>query len=166
MVSAFGIGNTVQANSVATLVHDTFGVSPWWTGAAMTVVTALVILGGIRSIAVVCEWLVPFMAIFYVAGCLIILVMNAAELPATIRLIVTSAFTGQAAVGGFLGAGMREAMRTASRVILERVRPGQRADRRAAAQTPNPSQALVSRRHLLGHRGGVRDDRPGRGQFR
>jgi AGCS family alanine or glycine:cation symporter len=146
-ISAFGIGNTVQANSVATLVHDTFGISPWWTGAGMTAITALVILGGIRSIAVVCEWLVPFMAIFYVAGCLIILVMNLHEMPATIKLILTTAFTGQAAVGGFLGAGMREAMRygVARGLFSNESGLGSAPIVAAAAQTKNPvRQALVS----------------------
>ena len=71
-VAAFGIGNMVQANSIATLVRDTFHVSPWWTGAIMTVFTAVVILGGIRAIARTCEMLVPFMAVFYVAGCAIL----------------------------------------------------------------------------------------------
>src|SRR3989337_743352 len=99
-VSAFGIGNTVQANSISTLVLDTFGVSTWITGALMTVLTALVILGGIRSIARVCEWLVPFMAICYVGGCLFLLAMHVSAIPETLRLIFSSAFTGQAAVGG------------------------------------------------------------------
>ncbi len=146
-VSAFGIGNTVQANSVATLVHDTFGLSPWITGAVMTALTALVILGGIKSIARVCERLVPFMAIFYVAGCLIILALNAAEIPATIALIVSSAFTGQAAVGGFLGAGVREAMRygVARGLFSNESGLGSAPIVAAAAQTRNPvRQALVS----------------------
>jgi len=146
-VSAFGIGNTVQANSVATLVHDTFGLSPWITGAVMTVLTGLVILGGIKSIASVCERLVPFMAIFYVAGCLIILALNAAEIPATIALIVSSAFTGQAAVGGFLGAGVREAMRygVARGLFSNESGLGSAPIDAAAAQTKNPvRQALVS----------------------
>ncbi len=146
-VSAFGIGNTVQANSVATLVHDTFGLSPWITGAVMTALTALVILGGIKSIARVCERLVPFMAIFYVAGCLIILALNVAEIPATIALIVSSAFTGQAAVGGFLGAGVREAMRygVARGLFSNESGLGSAPIVAAAAQTRNPvRQALVS----------------------
>ena len=67
-VAAFGIGNMVQANSIASLLHESFGVSAWITGAVMTVLTAVVILGGIKSIAAVCERLVPFMAIFYVLG--------------------------------------------------------------------------------------------------
>ena len=146
-VSAFGIGNTVQANSIATLVHDTFGISPWISGGIMTALTALVILGGIQSIAAVCEKLVPFMAIFYVVGCLIILGLNAAEIPATIKLIVTSAFTGQAAVGGFLGAGVREAMRygVARGLFSNESGLGSAPIVAAAAQTKNPvRQALVS----------------------
>jgi len=146
-VSAFGIGNTVQANSIATLVHDTFGISPWISGGILTALTALVILGGIQSIAAVCEKLVPFMAIFYVLGCLIILALNAAEIPATIELIVTSAFTGQAAVGGFLGAGVREAMRygVARGLFSNESGLGSAPIVAAAAQTKNPvRQALVS----------------------
>nr|MCU0255087.1 alanine:cation symporter family protein [Acidobacteriota bacterium] len=71
-VAAFGIGNMVQANSISSMVRTSFGVSPWVSGALMTVLTAVVILGGIKSIARVCEALVPFMAIFYVAGCAIL----------------------------------------------------------------------------------------------
>ena len=110
-VAAFGIGCMVQANSISSLVLETFRVSPWLTGAVMTVLTAVVILGGIKSIASVCEKLVPFMAVFYVVGCAVLLVLHADVIPETLRLIVGTAFTGQAAVGGFLGAGVREAMR-------------------------------------------------------
>jgi alanine or glycine:cation symporter, AGCS family len=146
-VSAFGIGNTVQANSIATMVRDNFGISVWVSGGLMTVMTALVILGGIKSITAVCERLVPFMAIFYVAGCLIILALNAAEIPATVSLIVTSAFSGQAAVGGFLGAGVREAMRygVARGLFSNESGLGSAPIVAAAAQTKNPvRQALVS----------------------
>jgi AGCS family alanine or glycine:cation symporter len=146
-VSAFGIGNTVQANSISTLVRDTFGISTWISGGIMTVLTALVILGGIQSIAAVCEKLVPFMAIFYVAGCLIILALNAAEIPATISLILSTAFNGQAAVGGFVGAGVREAMRygVARGLFSNESGLGSAPIVAAAAQTKNPvRQALVS----------------------
>ena len=146
-ISAFGIGNTVQANSVATLTFETFGVSPWVTGAIMTALTAAVILGGIRSIAAVCERLVPFMAIFYVGGCVILLVMNASAIPGTVGLIVTSAFTGQAAVGGFLGASMRDAVRygVARGLFSNESGLGSAPIVAAAAQTRNPvRQALVS----------------------
>jgi len=146
-IAAFGIGNMVQANSISALVNDTFGISVWWTGAVMTVLTAVVILGGIRSIARVCEALVPFMAIAYVLGCAILLAMNAAALPATIATIVSGAWNGQAAVGGFLGAGMREAMRfgIARGLFSNESGLGSAPIVAAAAQTRNAvRQALVS----------------------
>jgi AGCS family alanine or glycine:cation symporter len=146
-VAAFGIGNTVQANSVATLVHDTFGVAPWITGLAMMALTALVILGGVRSIARACEWLVPFMVVAYVLGCLALLAVGWKTLPASVELIFASAFTGQAAVGGFLGAGMREAIRygVARGLFSNEAGLGSAPIIAAAAQTKNPvRQALVS----------------------
>ena len=145
--AAFGIGNMVQANSVAVLAHETFGVSPWLTGMILTVLTAIVILGGIRSIARVCEALVPFMAVFNIIGCLILLAMHAERLPATLELIVSGAFTGQAAVGGFLGAGVREAMRygIARGLFSNEAGLGSAPIVAAAAQTTSAvRQALVS----------------------
>ena len=73
---SLGIGNMVQANSISTLVQEAFQIPMWITGLLLTVLTAVVIIGGIKSIANVCELLVPFMAITYVLGCLIILGMN------------------------------------------------------------------------------------------
>lgn len=146
-VAAFGIGNMVQANSISQLVNETFHISPWITGLIMTALTAVVILGGITSIAKACEGLVPFMAIFYVVGCLIILFMNASQLPATIALICKSAFNGQAAVGGFLGAGVRESLRygVARGLFSNEAGLGSAPIVAAAAQTKNPvRQALVS----------------------
>jgi AGCS family alanine or glycine:cation symporter len=146
-VAAFGIGNMVQANSIATLVRETFRISPWWTGILMTVFTAVVILGGIRSIARVCELLVPFMAVFYVLGCVALLVMEADTIPQTLRLIFESAFTGQAAIGGFAGAGMREAIRfgVARGLFSNESGLGSAPIVAAAAMTRNPvRQALVS----------------------
>src|SRR5690606_1760211 len=109
--AAFGIGNMVQANSISSLMQETFNVSPWVTGIIMTILIAIVILGGIKSIAKVCEKLVPFMAVFYVFGCLILLGMHYETIPETFKLIFKSAFAGQAVIGGFLGAGMKEAIR-------------------------------------------------------
>jgi len=146
-IAAFGIGNMVQANSIAELVRDTFHISPWITGALMTLLTAVVILGGIRSIARVCQALVPFMAIVYVAGCLVLLIMNASTLPQTVTLILTSAFTGQAALGGFLGATMKEAIRygAARGLFSNESGLGSAPIVAAAAQTNTPvRQALVS----------------------
>jgi AGCS family alanine or glycine:cation symporter len=146
-VAAFGIGCMVQANSISALLAETWHVSPWVSGAVMTVLTAVVILGGIQSIAKVCEALVPFMAIFYILGCLILLVMKADTLPETLRLIVTTAFTGHAAVGGFMGAGVREAIRygIARGLFSNESGLGSAPIVAAAAQTKNPvRQALVS----------------------
>ncbi|MBP1621521.1 MAG: transporter [Acidobacteria bacterium] len=146
-VAAFGIGCMVQANSISSLVEESFHVSPWWTGAVLTVLTAVVILGGIKSIARVCERLVPFMAVFYVFGCAVLLVIGFDTLPGTVGLIVSSAFTGQAAVGGFLGAGVREAIRfgVARGLFSNESGLGSAPIVAAAAQTTNPvRQALVS----------------------
>jgi len=146
-VAAFGIGNMVQANSISSLVNETMDISPWISGAIMTALTAVVILGGIKSIANVCEKLVPFMAVFYVLGCAIILFMRAETIPETCMLIFNTAFTGTAAVGGFIGAGMREAMRygVARGLFSNESGLGSAPIVAAAAQTTNPvRQALVS----------------------
>ncbi len=145
--AAFGIGNMVQANSIATMVRETFHVSPWWTGTVLTALTAVVILGGIRSIARVCEGLVPSMAIFYVGGCLILLYLGRHSLGDTFRLILEGAMSGQAAVGGFAGAGMREAIRygIARGLFSNESGLGSAPIVAAAAMTRNPvRQALVS----------------------
>lgn len=146
-VAAFGIGNTVQANSIASLMKETFNTSPWVTGIAITLFTGFVILGGITSIARMCEKLVPFMMIFYILGCLILLFFKWSTVPQTIGLIFTSAFTGQAALGGFLGAGMKEAMRfgIARGLFSNEAGMGSAPIVAAAAKTSNPvRQALVS----------------------
>jgi len=146
-VTAFGIGNTVQANSISTMVNETFKISPWITGTLMTVLTAIVILGGIKSIARVCEALVPFMAVFYCVGCIILLALGWSTIPNTLKLIVSSAFTGHAAVGGFIGASVREAIRfgVARGLFSNESGLGSAPIVAAAAQTKNPiRQALVS----------------------
>lgn len=160
-VTAFGIGNMVQANSIASMVTETLkgstwltsrlpGViqyAPWITGILMTLLTAIVILGGIKSIARVCEALVPFMAVFYILGCVILLILGADTIPQTIKFIFKSAFTGQAAIGGFLGAGVREAIRygIARGLFSNESGLGSAPIVAAAAQTKNPvRQALVS----------------------
>jgi len=146
-VTAFGIGNMVQANSISVLLRESLSVPQWVSGAVMMFLTALVILGGIRSIARVCEILVPFMAIAYVGGCLVLLALGWSTIPATIALIVKSAFTGQAAVGGFLGASVLAAMRygVARGLFSNESGLGSAPILAAAAQTTNPvRQALVS----------------------
>jgi AGCS family alanine or glycine:cation symporter len=146
-IAAFGIGNMTQANSISALANQTFGVAPWVTGAIMTALTAFVILGGVTKIAAVCEKLVPFMAAFYILGCIILIGMHAERLPETISLIVGSAFSGHAAVGGFLGAGVMQAMRfgIARGLFSNESGLGSAPIVAAAAQTKNPvRQALVS----------------------
>ncbi len=146
-VAAFGIGNMVQANSISCLVKETLHISPWITGVLITGLTAVVILGGIKSIAHWCEKLVPFMAIFYVLGCLIILAIGWRTIPVTLVLICKSAFSGQAAVGAFAGVSIREAMRfgIARGLFSNESGLGSAPIVAAAAQTKNPvRQALVS----------------------
>jgi len=146
-IAAFGIGNMVQANSITVLLKDTFHVSPWLSGAVMTILTAVVILGGIKSIARTCGGLVPFMAVFYIVGCLVILAINYKAIPQSIMLIFNSAFTGQAAIGGFIGAGVKEAMRygVARGLFSNESGLGSAPIVAAAAQTKTPvRQALVS----------------------
>jgi alanine or glycine:cation symporter, AGCS family len=146
-VAAFGIGCMVQANSISTLAASTFQIPTWMTGMALTILTAVVILGGIKSIARVCEILVPFMALFYILGCLFILFVGRATLPGTIHLIITSAFNGHAAVGGFAGATIMMALRfgVARGLFSNESGLGSAPIVAAAAQTRNPvRQALVS----------------------
>lgn len=146
-VAAFGIGNMVQANSIATMVQHNFHVSTWITGVVLTVFTAVVIIGGITSIAKVCEYLVPFMAFFYVAGCIVLLFLRQETILDSIQLIISSAFTGQAAMGGFAGAGVKEAMRfgIARGLFSNESGLGSAPIVAAAAQTKHPvKQALIS----------------------
>ena len=146
-IAAFGIGNMVQANSISVIVEETFKISPYITGSLMTLFVGVVILGGIHSIARVCEKLVPFMAIFYVAGCLIILALNYAHVIPAIELIFKSAFTPHAAGGGFVGATVIMAARygIARGLFSNESGLGSAPIVAAAAKTKNPvKQALVS----------------------
>lgn len=146
-IAAFGIGNMVQANSISSMVYETFQIPTWITGLIIAILTAVVIIGGIKSIAKVTEALVPFMAIFYVLGCIIILIFNAKYIGPAIALIVSSAFTPQAAGGGFVGATVMMAARygIARGLFSNESGLGSAPLVSAAAQTRNPvRQALVS----------------------
>ncbi len=146
-IAAFGIGNMVQANSVASMVYESFQIPPWITGIFIAAMTGLVILGGIKKIAKVCDILVPFMAFFYAIGCLVLLIIGFDTLGATVSLIIRSAFSAQAAVGGFAGAGVMMAMRygIARGLFSNESGLGSAPIVAAAAQTRNPvKQALVS----------------------
>ena len=146
-IAAFGIGNTVQANSIALLLNETFQISPYLTGIIMSVATAMVILFGVKGIAKVCGALVPFMAVFYIIGCLIILYMNAPFLKQTFVLIFESAFSAKAAGAGFVGTTVMMAARfgIARGLFSNESGLGSAPIVAAAAQTRNPvRQALVS----------------------
>jgi len=147
-VAAFGIGNMVQAHSIASLLEaGRLAIPPRHSGAVMAALAGIVILGGVRSIARVCGLLVPFMAVFYIGGCLILLGMGASQLPETIRLILRSAVTGEAAAGGLVGVGIRETIRygVARGLFSNESGLGSAPIVAAAAQTKDPvRQALVS----------------------
>ena len=146
-IASFGIGNTVQANAIATIANSTYGISPWIMGSIVCALTAAVILGGVKSIAKVCGMLVPFMALFYVIGCIYILIVNHNYLWPALSLIVNSAFSPQAAGGGFVGTSVMMAARygIARGLFSNESGLGSAPIVAAAAQTRNPvRQALVS----------------------
>ena len=146
-LASFGIGCSVQANSIALLAKETFGVPTWIVGIFVCVLTACVILGGVKAIAKVCTVLVPFMAALYVLGCIAILCMNGNYVWPAIQLIVQSAFNPSAAGGGFVGATVMMAARhgIARGLFSNESGMGSAPIVAAAAQTRNPvRQALVS----------------------
>ncbi len=146
-LASFGIGCTVQANSIALLAKETFGVPTWIVGIFVCVLTACVILGGVKAIAKVCTVLVPFMAALYVLGCIAILCMNGNYVWPAIEIIVQSAFNPSAAGGGFVGATVMMAARygIARGLFSNESGMGSAPIVAAAAQTRNPvRQALVS----------------------
>ena len=146
-ICAFGIGCMVQANAVISNITGTFHVSPVIVASILTLIVMLVILGGIKSITRVSEGLVPFMALFYVLGSLIILFLNRDVLGQTIRVIVTSAFMPRAIGGGFVGSTIVTACRYgfARGLFSNESGMGSAPLVASAAQTRNPKrQALVS----------------------
>lgn len=146
-IAAFGIGNTVQANAISSVAEQSLGLPTYITGLIISILTASVILFGIKSIARVCTGLVPFMASFYILGCIYILFVNAAFLGETIHLIFTSAFHTKAAGGGFAGATIMMAMRygIARGLFSNESGMGSAPIIAAASHARNPvRQALVS----------------------
>ena len=139
-LAAFGIGNMVQANSVADSLRASFGLSPHLTGIVLAGITGAVILGGIRRIGEVTEILVPAMALFYLAGGLVVLIRFAAEIPSAIALVFDSAFTGTAATGGFAGSTLMMALRygVARGLFSNEAGLGSAPMVHAAAQTDHP----------------------------
>ncbi len=111
-IAAFGGGNLIQANSIADAIHCVFSIPPLYTGIIIALLAGLTIIGGIKNIGRVASFLVPIMALFYVCGSLIIILYHAERIPSTVLTILTHAFSGEAAVGGFLGSSMAVALRT------------------------------------------------------
>jgi len=146
-IAAFGIGNMVQANSLAANVQGTFGIQPMYTGLVMAVLTGVVILGGVKWISRACEGLVPFMVVAYSVGCVVILVINGHYILPAFAEIFHSAFTPRAAGGGFIGASVLMAARygIARGLFSNESGLGSAPIVAAAAQSRNPvRQALVS----------------------
>lgn len=141
-VAGFGIGNMTQSNSIASALNDTFNIPPMVTGVVIAIATGLIILGGLKRIASVTEMLVPFMAAFYIVGGLVVIVMNASNLPAAFGEIFSSAFTGRAAVGGFAGSTVMYAMRfgIARGVFTNEAGLGSAPIAHAAAKVDHPVQ--------------------------
>ena len=122
-IAAFGIGCTVQANAISTIMHASYGISTSVSGAVLMLLAAAVILGGVRSISKVCSMLVPFMALLYVLGCIYILCMNVVYLVPALKLIVNSAFSPEAVGGGLAGGSVIMAARYGiARSFQQRVR--------------------------------------------
>jgi alanine or glycine:cation symporter, AGCS family len=146
-MATFGIGNMTQANATAKIFESTFHIQAWVTGVVLMVLTALVILGGIRSIGKFTSFLVPFMIFGYVGSALLVLALNSSEIPAAFGLIFHHAFSSTAATGGFAGATVAAAMRfgIARGVFSNESGLGSAPIAAAAARTHDPvKQALVS----------------------
>ena len=145
--ASFGIGCATQVNAIATVCQENLHIPMWAAGVVVAVFTSLVIFGGIKSIANVCEKLVPFMAIFYVLGCLIILGINYDFIIPALQTIITLAFKPGAAAGGLVGGGIMLALHygVARGLFSNESGMGSAPIAAAAAQTRNPvRQALVS----------------------
>jgi AGCS family alanine or glycine:cation symporter len=146
-IAGFGIGNTVQANSVADVMEATFGLPHWISGVILMVLVGMVLIGGIRRIGQVASALVPIMAISYLLAGLVVLAINFAEIPAAFGLIFEHAFSPIAAEGGFAGAAVWAAIRfgVARGVFSNEAGLGSAPIAHAAAQTKNPiNQGMIA----------------------
>ena len=146
-LASFGIGSTVQANAMSVMTFESYGVPQWLTGLVVCGLLSAVVFGGVKSIARVCGFLVPFMALFYVIGCIVILFINSPFVVPAIKLIFQSAFSPEAAGGGFVGSRVMLAARygIARGLFSNEFGLGSAPIVAAAAQTRTPvRQALVS----------------------
>lgn len=146
-IAAIGTGNLVQVNAIAEAAGSIWAINPWYYGVAIAAFSGLVILGGVQSIGRVSSVLVPAMAMAYIAAGLYIIVVNIEAVPAAFTLIVTSAFDGQAALGGFAGAGVMMAiqMGVSRSVFSNEAGLGISTMAAAAAKTDSPGrQAMIT----------------------
>lgn len=147
-MAAFGIGNGTQSKAVADLMNDTFSVPHWITGLALVIFAGLVILGGIKWIGRVTAFFVPIMAVFYIFAGLIVMIMNIHLVPEALGIIFKYAFTGEAALGGAVGAAIRFGV--ARGLFSNEAGLGSAPIAAAAAKTDLPGrQALVSMTQVL-----------------
>ena len=147
VVSAFGVGNMVQANSSAHIFESAFNISTHWTGIFLAILTGLVIIGGIKSIGRFVSVLVPFMIILYMGTMLVTLSLRIDQIPHAFSLIFNSAFNGASATGGFVGATIATAIRfgVARGLFSNEAGLGSASIVAASAKTKDPvSQALVT----------------------
>lgn len=146
-ITALGTGNMVQSNSVAAAITELYPISPLWIGLALMIITALPLIGGIKRIGKVVSYLVPAMALFYILGALIVIIIQIREVPHALSLIISTAFTGQAATGGFVGSTIMAAiqMGISRGVFSGEAGLGSSPIAAAAAKTDSPGrQALVN----------------------
>lgn len=146
-LASFGIGCTIQSNAIASMADESFGWDAHWVGLILATLVGCVIIFGVKGISKVCELLVPFMAAFYLIGCLVLLVINVDLLPEAFMTITRSAFSEQAATGGFVGSTIMISMRfgIARGLFSNEAGLGSAPIVAAAAKTKNPvRQALVS----------------------
>lgn len=146
-LAGFGLANTVQSNSVAQVLHSEFNIAPLWTGLVLMVLVASVVLGGIKRIASVASFLVPFMAITYIALSLFVIIDNLSAVPAALGTIVHSAFNPASAAGGFAGATVWAALRfgVARGIFSNEAGLGSAPIAHAAAQTDEPvEQGMIA----------------------
>lgn len=147
VIAAIGTGNLVQVNSIADAFKATLSIDPWTTGIVLAVITGLTVVGGVREIGHIAGVLVPFMSLFYIGGGLFIIFSHIDKVPEVLLTIVTSAFSGQAAVGGFLGSTIMAAiqMGVSRGVFSNEAGLGISSIAAAAAKTDTPGrQAMIN----------------------
>ena len=147
VVSSFGTGNLPQSNGIATSIEATFGFEPWIVGSVLGILLALVILGGIQRIAAVTARIVPIMAVVYLIGALAVIFANIENIGPSFAAVISDAFTGSAAAGGFLGASLAYAFnRGVNRGLFSNeAGQGSAPIAHAAAKTKEPaSEGMVS----------------------